>query len=34
MVPSMGKCGDSYENVLADTINGLHEVELFHCRAP
>lgn len=32
--PSVGSNGDSYDNVLAETINGLYEAELTHRRAP
>lgn len=30
----MGSKGDSYDNALAETINGLYEAELIPCRAP
>ena len=30
----MGSRGDSYDNALAETINGLYKTELIHCRAP
>ena len=32
--PSVGSKGDSYDSALAETINGLYEAELIHCRAP
>ncbi len=32
--PSVGSRGDSYDNALAETINGLHKTELIHRRAP
>ena len=32
--PSVGSKGDSYDNALADTINGLCKAELIHRRAP
>jgi len=32
--PSVGSKGDSYENALAETINGLYKTELIHRRAP
>ena len=32
--PSVGSKGDSYDNVLAETINGLYKTELIHRRAP
>jgi putative transposase len=32
--PSVGSRGDSYDNALAETINGLYEAELIHRRAP
>jgi putative transposase len=32
--PSVGSKGDSYDNALAETINGLYKVELIHRRAP
>jgi transposase InsO family protein len=32
--PSMGSKGDSYDNALAETINGLYKAELIHLRAP
>lgn len=30
--PSVGSVGDSYDNALAETINGLHQAELSHRR--
>jgi len=32
--PSVGSRGNSYDNALAETINGLHKAELIHRRAP
>ncbi len=32
--PSVGSKGDSYDNALAETINGLYRAELIHRRAP
>lgn len=32
--PSVGSVGDSYDNALAETINGLFKVEVIHRRAP
>jgi transposase InsO family protein len=32
--PSVGSRGDSYDNALAETINGLYKTELVHRRAP
>jgi putative transposase len=32
--PSLGSRGDSYDNALAETINGLYKTELIHRRAP
>ena len=32
--PSVGSTGDSYDNSLAETINGLYNAELIHRRAP
>jgi transposase InsO family protein len=32
--PSVGSRGDSYDNPLAETINGLYKAELIHRRAP
>ena len=33
-VTSVGSKGDSYDNALAETINGLYKAELIHRRAP
>ena len=32
--PSVGSKGDSYDNALAETINGLYKTKLIHRRAP
>ena len=32
--PSVGSVGDSYDNALAETINGLYKGELIHRRGP
>ena len=32
--PSVGSKGDSYDNALAETINGLYKTELIHHRGP
>lgn len=32
--PSVGSKGDSYDNAMAETINGLYKAELIHRRAP
>ena len=32
--PSVGSKGDSYDNALAETINGLYKAEVIHRRAP
>ncbi len=32
--PSVGSKGDSYDNALAETINGLYKAELIHKRGP
>lgn len=32
--PSVGSVGDSYDNALAETINGLFKTEVVHRRAP
>ena len=32
--PSVGSVGDSYDNALAETINGLYKAELIHKREP
>ena len=34
LMPSVGSTGDSYDNALAETINGLYKAELIHRRAP
>src|SRR5258708_35659554 len=34
VVPSVGSVGDSYDNALADTINGLYKAEIIHRRGP
>ncbi len=34
IAPSVGSKGDSYDNALAETINGLYKAELIHRRAP
>jgi putative transposase len=34
MEPSVGSRGDSYDNALTETINGLYKAELIHRRAP
>jgi len=34
LVPSVGSVGDSYENALAETINGLYKAEVVHRRGP
>ena len=34
IAPSVGSVGDSYDNALAETINGLYKAELIHRRAP
>ena len=34
LVPSTGSIGDSYDNALAETINGLHKTELIKRRGP
>ncbi|WP_284309218.1 hypothetical protein, partial [Hydrogenophaga electricum] len=31
---SVGSKGDSYDNALAETINGLYKAELIHRRGP
>lgn len=31
--PSVGSVGDSYDNALAETINGLHKAEVIHRRS-
>ena len=32
--PSVGSIGDSYDNALAETINGLYKAEVIHRRGP
>jgi transposase InsO family protein len=32
--PSVGSTGDSYDNALAETINGLYKAEVIHRRGP
>ena len=32
--PSVGSVGDSYDNALAETINGLYKAEVIHWRGP
>jgi len=32
--PSVGSVGDSYDNALAETINGLYKAEVIHRGAP
>jgi transposase InsO family protein len=32
--PSVGSTGDSYDNALAETMNGLYKAELIHRRGP
>ena len=32
--PSVGSVGDSYDNALAETINGLYKAEIIHWRGP
>ena len=34
LVPSVGSVGDSYDNALAETINGLYKAEVIHRRDP
>jgi len=34
IAPSVGSKGDSYDNALAETINGLYKAELIHHRGP
>ncbi len=34
LVPSVGNVGDSYDNALAETINGLYKAEIIHRRGP
>jgi len=33
-VPSVGSVGDSYDNALAETINGLYKAEVIHRCGP
>jgi transposase InsO family protein len=32
--PSVGSVGDSYDNALAETINGLYDAKVIHRRGP
>ena len=32
--PSVGSVGDSYDNTLAETINGLYKTKVIHRRGP
>jgi putative transposase len=32
--PSVGSVGDSYDNAIAETINGLYKAEIIHRRGP
>src|SRR5690606_4260095 len=34
IAPAVGSRGDSYDNVLAETINGLYKAEVVHRRSP
>ena len=34
IAPSVGSKGDSYDNALAETINGLYKAERIHRRGP
>ena len=34
LMPSVGSVGDSYDNALAETINGLYKAEVIHRRGP
>jgi transposase InsO family protein len=34
MIPSFGSVGDSYDNALAETINGLYKTECVHPDGP
>src|ERR1700757_4117779 len=34
IAPSVGSVGDSYDNALAETINGLYKTEVIHRRGP
>ena len=33
-LPPVGRVGDSYDNALAETINGLYKAEVIHRRGP
>ena len=32
--PSVGSVGDSYDNAMAETVNGLYKAEVIHRRGP
>jgi transposase InsO family protein len=34
IAPSVGSVGDSYDNAMAETINGLFKTEVIHRRGP
>jgi putative transposase len=34
LVPSVGSVGDSYDNALAETVNGLYKAEVIHRKGP
>lgn len=34
VMPSVGSVGDSYDNALAETVNGLYKAEVIHRRGP
>ena len=34
LMPSVGSTGDSYDNALAETINGLYKTEVIYKRGP
>ncbi len=34
IAPSVGSVGDSYDNALAETINGLYKAEVIHQNGP
>ena len=34
IAPSVGSVGDSYDNALAETINGLYKAEMIHPNGP
>jgi transposase InsO family protein len=34
LVPSVGSVGDSYDNALAETINGLYKAEVIWRKSP